>query len=49
MFEMFGYRPGVPLEVSQRVGKRAKKRNEGEGKRKHLPAFLSGLYTNIWT
>lgn len=34
---------GVPLEVSQKVGKRTKKRNEGEGKRKHLPASLSGL------
>lgn len=37
---------GVPLEVSQKVGKRAKKRNEGEGKRKHSPAFLSGLCTD---
>jgi len=37
---------GVPLEVSQKVGKRAKKRNEGAEKRKHLPVFLSGLYTD---
>lgn len=37
---------GVPLEVSQKVGKRVKKRNEGEGKRKHSPAFLSGLCTD---
>lgn len=40
---------GVPLEVSQKVGKRAKKRNEGEGKRKQSPAFLSGLCTDEWT
>lgn len=39
---------GVPLDVSQKVGKGAKKRNEGEGKRKHPPAFLSGLCTDKW-